>query len=207
MKRASYLLPLLVFALPVAPLAAQAKPNANSKTVVPPKDTTPLPPLGRLSWTSDRRPLRPGDLLTIMVDEQTAASESSSATAHANRAQNGTLDSPLAPDKLKSVGITYGANSDAAGVAQRQGDLTAILSVRVTSIEPGGIAHIAGQKTVMVDGRKQEVALTGVVRAEDVLADNTIPSNRVADATISYKGKKIGPTTGILGKILAILWP
>jgi hypothetical protein len=29
----------------------------------------------------------------------------------------------------------------------------------------------------------------------------------VADAVITYKGKKIGPRTGILGKLLSIFWP
>jgi len=203
MRRATFSLTLFAVGIPMLALSAQAKPAVAP----PPKDTTPPAPIGRLSWTSDRRPIRVGDLITIVVDEQTAASESSIATAHANRSQKGTIDAQMAPDNLKSVGLGYNASSDAGGAAQRQGGLTAVLSVRVTSVEPGGIAHISGQKQVNVDGRKQDIALTGIVRAEDVLADNTILSNRVADAVISYKGKKIGPTTGILGKILAILWP
>lgn len=207
MTHRTALLVLFVAGVGAAPLTAQAKPNAKNAAAAPPRDTTPPPPLGRLSWTSDRRPLRPGDLLTIVVDEQASANESSTTVAHATRAQNGTLNSQLAPAKLQSVGIGYDATSDAGSSAGRQGGLTAVLSVRVTSVEPGGIAHIVGQKVVTVDGRKQEVGLTGIVRAEDVLADNTVPSNRVADAVISYKGKKLGPTTGIIGKILAILWP
>jgi len=202
MKRAVRWLIVINIAIPFAGAMAQAKP-----AVTPPKDTTPPPPLGRVSWTTDRRPLRPGDLLTIVVDEQTAASETSVTTAHANRAQTGSIDSPLAPEKFKSLGIGYGATSDAGAAAGRQGDLTAVLSVRVTSMEPNGIVHVSGQKSVTVDGRKQEIALTGVVRAQDVLPDNTVLSTRVAEAVISYKGKKIGPTTGIIGKILGILWP
>ncbi|HEY3934498.1 MAG TPA: flagellar basal body L-ring protein FlgH [Gemmatimonadales bacterium] len=197
----------LVAAIALVPAVSLA---AQKKNAPPPKDTVaPAPPVpqGRLSWTSDRRPLRVGDLLTIVVDEQTAASESSTSTAHATRAQNGTLNTELAPEKLRSLGIGYDASSDAGSAAARQGDLTAVLSVRITAIEPGGIAKITGQKVVNVDGRKQEVRLAGTVRAEDVAADNTILSNRVADAVISYQGKKLGPTTGILGKILAILWP
>ncbi len=58
-----------------------------------------------------------------------------------------------------------------------------------------------------MDGRKQEVTVTGLVRTEDVGASNTIASSRIANATILYKGKSISPATGIFGKILAILWP
>ena len=46
-----------------------------------------------------------------------------------------------------------------------------------------------------------------LVRAEDVSSANMVPSSRIADAVISYKGKKIAPRSGILGKILSILWP
>jgi flagellar basal body L-ring protein FlgH len=198
---------LLLVCAPLRAQAKTAKPPKNAKGA--PKDTVVVPPapVGRLSWTSDRRPLRVGDLLTVVVDESTVANESSTTQAHLTRSQNGTLNTDLAPAKLKSVGIGYGAQSDAGSTAGRSGDLTSIVSVRVTSIEPGGIAHVSGDKTVTVDGRKQQVRLVGVVRAEDIAADNTVASSRVADAVISYQGKKIGPTTGIIGKFLSILWP
>jgi flagellar L-ring protein precursor FlgH len=151
--------------------------------------------------------VRVGDLLTIVVDEQTAANETNNTTAHLNRSQLGTLNTQLAPAKLQSVGIGYDAASDAGSQAGRSGNLTAVLSVRVTKIEPNGIARIQGQKHVLVDGRSQDVTLEGVVRSEDVAPDNSIRSDRVADAVITYKGKKLAPTTGIFGKILAILWP
>ena len=47
----------------------------------------------------------------------------------------------------------------------------------------------------------------GLIRPDDVGSDNTVSCSRVADAVISYKGKKIDPRQGILGKILSIFWP
>lgn len=195
--------------LAVSPIAAQKNAPKGKKGAAAPEpvDTTPPPYVGRLSWTSDRRPLRVGDLITIVVDEQTAANETSINQAHLDRSQQGTLNGDIVPSKLKSLGTTYDASSDGGATAGRTGDLTSVLSVRVTRLEPGGIAHVAGEKAVTVDGRKQNVGLTGVIRAEDIAADNTVQSNRVADAVITYQGKKMGPTTGIIGKILAILWP
>jgi hypothetical protein len=32
-------------------------------------------------------------------------------------------------------------------------------------------------------------------------------SSNIADAVITYKGKKIGPRMGIAGRFLAMLWP
>jgi flagellar L-ring protein FlgH len=207
----SLILILSACAVVAAPLSAQKKPTAAQLARDSADRAAAIAlaaiPTGRLSWTSDRRPLRVGDLLTIVVDEQTVASETSTSTAHLTRSQTGTMSGAVTPTKLQSLGLGYDARSDAGSAAARSGDLTATLSVRVVAIEPGGIARISGQKFVSVDGRKQEVRLAGAVRAEDVAADNTVGSSRVADAVISYQGKKIGPTTGILGKIVAILWP
>ena len=67
--------------------------------------------------------------------------------------------------------------------------------------------RVDGGKLVTVDGRKQEVRLGGLVRPEDVTAGNAVLSSRIADASISYKGKNIDPKTGLFGKILGLLWP
>ena len=79
--------------------------------------------------------------------------------------------------------------------------------MHVTGLDATGNAKIEGNKKVIVDGRPQEVTIQGLIRPDDVGSDNTVSSSRVADAVITYKGKKIGPRQGILGKILSILWP
>jgi flagellar L-ring protein FlgH len=187
-------------------IVAPALLPAQAATVPPPTDAVPAP-VGRLSWTSDRLPLRVGDLLTIVVDENTVAAERQSNVANNTRSQNASLDALPAPEDLRSVGIGYDARSNQTGRVERAGSLVSVLSVRVTEIEPNGIARIEGKKIVLVDGRRQEVLLTGVVRSEDVSAGNAILSSRIADAEITYKGKKLGPSTGIFGKILGLLWP
>ncbi|MBL8988206.1 MAG: flagellar basal body L-ring protein FlgH [Gemmatimonadetes bacterium] len=167
--------------------------------------------LPRAAWFSDRLPLRVGDLLTVVVDEATAASERVSTTASADRNQRAKLGIGideavrLGPAKDFSTGM---ANSSSdVGEAGRRGQLTAVLTVRVTGVDASGIATIEGTKSVTVDGRAQQVQLKGLVRAEDVSANNLVSSTRVADAVITYNGKKIGPRSGILGKILSIFWP
>lgn len=165
----------------------------------------------RASWLSDRQPLTIGSLITIVVDEATEANERVSTAASADRSQRASLgvgvseDVRLGPSKEFSTGMEQSSRD--VGQAGRSGDLVAVLSVRVTGIDAVGNAKIEGQKVVSVDGRKQQVTLHGVIRPDDVLPDNTVFSSRVADAVITYKGKKIGPRQGILGKILSILWP
>jgi flagellar L-ring protein FlgH len=165
----------------------------------------------RASWLSDRQPIKVGDLLTIVVDEQTQANEQVSRVATGSRSHQASLgigvDSAVRLGPSKRFSTADEASSRDVGQASRQGDLVAVLSVHVTAIDAAGNAKIEGTKTVSVDGRKQEVTLQGLIRPDDVGSDNTVASARVADAVISYKGKKIGPRQGILGKILSILWP
>mgnify|MGYP001270220906 CR=1 FL=1 len=194
-------------ALAVPTLAAAQAPAA----VPPASAQQPATSAWRAGWLSDRAPLRIGDLITIVVDEQTAASEQVSRVATGSRSQKGTIGADIDPairlGPIKGFSLGHDADSRDVGEARHQGGLTAVLTVRVTAVEPSGIATIDGSKRVMVDGRTQEVALKGLVRAEDVGPGNVVLSSRVAGAIVTYKGKKMAPRNGIVGGILSILWP
>ncbi|HTS87717.1 MAG TPA: flagellar basal body L-ring protein FlgH [Gemmatimonadales bacterium] len=205
---------LFLFGL-ASPLAAQGAPPSPAQTqapanAAPPANTAAAPAMSRAGWFSDKRPLRIGDLLTIQVDEAVNATESLNQNGTSQREQDMALNAnvitgPLGPQKGFSSSLN--SMSQDGGQAGRQGDLTATISVRVQSIEPTGLVHVKGQKTISVDGRNQVIELEGVVRPEDVDASNTVSSSRLAESVISYKGKKIGPAKGILGKLLSIFWP
>jgi len=166
--------------------------------------------LARASWLSDRVPLRAGDLLTVVVVEQTSAREQVSQVATGSRSQKGTLDATADGDV--AIGATRVAtglegHSRDVGEARRLGDLSSVLTVRVTELSSDGLARIEGRKQVTVDGRPQTVSVRGWVRPEDVGPGRTVSSSRVADAEIVYSGKKIAPRAGLFGKLLGILWP
>jgi flagellar L-ring protein precursor FlgH len=207
--RASFRLTLLALALARSGVAQAPRP---AQPAAP--DTAAARALAasyRAAWLSDRLPLRTGDVLTVVVDEQTAARERVSQVATGQRSQQADLNAGLATGTavgpVKGFATGMDARSRDVGEANHQGDLTAVLSVRVTAIEPNGVARIRGTRQVTVDGRRQDITLDGVVRPEDISSSNTVLSGSIAEAVISYRGKKIGPRTGILGKILAILWP
>lgn len=190
--------------------ASAATPAPASSAAAAPVPAAPL--ATRASWLSDRLPFRVGEILTVVVDEQTAASERVSTVATGDRSLGARInagvsddDIRLGPEKSFSTGIQSGSRD--VGEAGRSGDLTAVLSVRVTAVDAEGIATVQGKKSVNVDGRLQEISLTGLVRPEDVSAARLVRSGRIAEAVITYKGKKIGPRMGIAGKILSILWP
>jgi flagellar L-ring protein precursor FlgH len=166
----------------------------------------------RANWLSDRRTFTVGDLVTVVVDEQTASTERVSRVSTGQRSQRadlnlGLTDTDVRLGPSKSIATAIGGNSRDVGQADRTNDLTSVLTVRVVGLEPNGDLRIHGSRKVNVDGRPQDLTLDGVVRPNDVSSHNTVLSSRVAEATILLKGKKIGPRTGIIGSVLEMLWP
>jgi len=237
MKKLVLVLVALMLLAPVGPAGAQAPEPASgspppagtqgTQSAQPPAESAPatesapaeepapvavaagLSPT-RASWLSNRVPLRVGDVVTVFVEEQTAARERVAQVGTAQRSQRSTLQAVVdAEDALGRSAIESGVNSDSRdiGEAGREGGLYGTISVMVTEILPNGTARIEGTKKVTVDGREQEITLSGLIRPEDLSARNIILSSRIAGAQISYKGKKIGPRMGIVGKILSMLWP
>ncbi len=212
----------LVLAIPAwaqdPPADPAADPAAEVVEAVAPAETVATAPTApvtaprRAGWLGDRRSLAIGDLLTIVVDEQTESRERVSNIAVGDRSQRAGLNargvSPLnIVGPTKEFSTDLGNSSRNVGEAGRTGGLSAVLTVRVIGFEANGAARIEGQKSVTMDGRLQQVTLKGVVRPQDVLPQNKVLSSRVADAVITYKGKKIAPKSGLLGGILNILWP
>lgn len=202
---------LLVFTLAFVPAAFAQGAAPDSTAVRPDSAAAPAPHLPRASWLSDRLPLGVGDLVTVIVDEQTAATEHVSSVATGNRSSRADLNAGIGTDARvgpnKSFGTGINSNSRDIGDAGRQAGFSAVITVRVTELSPNGIAKIAGTKRVTIDGRAQDVTLTGTIRAADVDAHNRVRSNRIADAELTYKGKKLSPRTGFVGALLGKLWP
>ncbi len=203
--RAGMLLVALVVLPPAVAAGAPKKPAAPTWTAA---DSAQSRAWARAAWLGDRTSLHVGDILTVIVDEQTAAHEHVGRTATGDRSTRASLNA-LINTSSNQANITTGLTNDSkdGGDTQRQGDLTAVLTVTVTNVAPNGVAHIEGTKKVVVDGRSQDVSLKGAVREQDVLAGNQVRSDHIADAVITYKGKDIGPRKSLFGKLLGALWP
>jgi len=206
---------------PFAPLALLAFASLARAQGAPPDSTTTaartdsLPPAPvhapRASWLSDRLPLRVGDLVTVVVSENTSATEHVSSVATGNRSQRADLNAGIGTDAAigpaKSFGTGINSGSQDVGDAGRNAGFTAVITVHVVDLAPNGIAKVSGSKKVTVDGRTQDITLAGVIRSEDVDAHNQVRSDHVADVVLTYKGKKIAPHTGFVGSLLGAVWP
>jgi flagellar L-ring protein precursor FlgH len=133
-----------------------------------------------------------GDVLTVVVQE--SASATSTTDLRAQRDLNANAHIQLtgfpgrSPDPHAITGGTS-SNSDGSGSTQRTGQLLAQLSVRVLEVAPNGDLSVAGQQSLKINGEEQLITLSGHVRPQDVAADNTVLSNRIAEARIQFDGK------------------
>src|SRR5690606_2498874 len=169
---------------------------------------------GRRSWLSDRRDFRPGDLITVLVDEYTLATANKATIASRDRSSQATLDvedATARPGRRDVVDLglrsRVGTESRERGQATRQDRLAAEITVRVVEIAPSGLMRVEGGKTVIMDEHEQYVTLTGWVRPEDVTPQNVVESWRIADSRIEYRAEgKLGkPRGGLLSRILGVI--
>lgn len=198
-------------------LTAQAAPPAGAAaaprgpSAMPPADSAPRRKPPR-SWTADRRDFAVGDIITVLVDENTAASANKANTATDRKSRKMGFDATLpAPAAGKNVGISSNNDGESRqnGEATRGNHFVGEISVKVVAIGKDGNLQIKGSKTVDVDKNKQLMTLSGWLRPQDVSTTDIAESSRVADAELVYtaQGSLGKPRGGILTRVLGVVWP
>ncbi len=154
------------------------------------------------SMFSDRKGRDVGDIVTVIISEKASASKE--ATTSTSRKSNMSASIPnffgLEADKLWAtshnpvdlqslVKADFANGFDGNGTTTRKEDLSAFLTTQVVGRYPNGQLKIRGGKEVMVNSEVQIIYLTGIVRPVDITAANTINSNKILNARISYTGK------------------
>jgi len=148
---------------------------------------------------ADKRARAVGDIITILVQESSTASKENSTKTSKSSSVDASLDtilySPGASGFLTKGGqlpaMKFGGTQsfDGGGKINNSERITARLAVRVVDVLPNGNMLIEGRRETFVSGEKQEAIIRGVVRGEDVAANNTVLSYNVSDATIRFVSK------------------
>lgn len=146
------------------------------------------------SLVEDQRARRVGDILTIRLVENTAASKSMNTST--GRDSSTSLPAPT----LFGRGVTHdgvpiletdleGGNSfEGGGESSQSNSLQGNITVTVARRLSNGNLIVQGEKWLTLNQGEEMVRITGIVRPQDISADNSVPSNRVADARITYSG-------------------
>ncbi|HVN46019.1 MAG TPA: flagellar basal body L-ring protein FlgH [Steroidobacteraceae bacterium] len=136
-----------------------------------------------------------GDIVTIVLNEQTAAQKS--ATTSTSKATTVNMPSPTifgAPVTIHGTPILENNINNATkfagqGASAESNSLTGYLTATVLKVLPNGNLFIAGEKQIGLNQGREFVRVTGVIRPIDLASDDSIPSYRVASAHITYSGK------------------
>lgn len=141
---------------------------------------------------------QPGDLITIVLSENTTITNRDQRALSKDSATGATLGF------TGSTGGDFGstsatANLDHASSSDRtfNGDarfnslrgFSDRLTVTVQAVLPNGNMWVAGRRQVLIEGDERSLLISGVVRPLDVRADNTISSQLVSDLSVRYCGR------------------
>jgi flagellar L-ring protein precursor FlgH len=148
---------------------------------------------------ADKRGMNVGDILTIVVQENSTANKNNATTTERQSSLSAAITSFLYSPGASSL-LTRGGqlpalayNSDhkhsGTGVINDSESIVAQVAVRIVDVLPNGNFVIEGKRQTSFSGEHQTIILRGVVRADDVASNNTVLSFNVADATIQIIGK------------------
>lgn len=152
----------------------------------------------------DVKARRIGDILTIRLAESTNAQKQ--ADTAVTRSSDSSIDNPtilgtsplfnlpgvlpLASTTDNTLASNLGAEHDFEGAADSQlsNSLRGDITVTIADVLPNGNLVVRGEKRLNLNQGNEYVKIVGIVRPIDIATDNSVPSTRVADATIIYNG-------------------
>ena len=144
---------------------------------------------------ADLKARRVGDILTVKLNE--AINASKNAVTKTTKSTAIAATGPTLFGRTITTGgvpvLTTSLNDagtfDGEGSSTQSNSLAGAITVTVTGVEPNGNLVVQGDKTLKLNQGDEYIRIAGVVRPADIAADNTVTSDKIADARISYSGK------------------
>lgn len=155
----------------------------------------------RQSLLGDRRAVRKGDILTVVIeiDEKAEISNGTSRSRSGDESMGVSnllgvpqrLDEHL-PDGASmatAVDLNSSSSSTGKGSVKRNEKLTLRVAATIVDVLPNGVLAINGSQELRVNYEMRELLVTGFVRPEDISRQNEITYDKIASARVSYGGR------------------
>jgi len=155
----------------------------------------------------DRKASRVGDILTVVLAEQTNASKNSQTTTEkateATLANPTVFGTPLTNNGLALFdgALSGGSSFDGKGSSSQSNSLDGDITVTVVDRLRNGNLVISGEKWVTLNQGREFIRLSGIIRPEDIEPNNTLLSTRIANAQITYSSKGVLAAANRMGLI------
>jgi flagellar L-ring protein precursor FlgH len=156
---------------------------------------------GSRAFFKDQRARQVGDLVTVRVrvtdraqfDNQSQRSRKAGEDVGVGNflGFEGELGKVL-PDGVDAEALVKAQSSSSsvgAGSTRRSEQLVTNVATVVTQMLPNGNMVLEGKQEIRVNFEVRELIVAGIVRPEDIEADNTIDSTKIAQARIAYGGR------------------
>lgn len=165
----------------------------------------------------DIRARRVGDVINVILDEQTDASKTASTSA--NKGTTIGLPSPSLFGGAVTIGgreilandISASSDFSGSGDSSQSNQLSGSIAVVVEEVLSNGNMRIRGQKQLTLNQGSEIVRVAGLIRPVDITPQNTVQSNKIADANITYGGSGLLADANKAGWITRFLtssiWP
>jgi flagellar L-ring protein precursor FlgH len=172
----------------------------------------------------DRKARRLNDIVTIEIFEKTSGSGEADTSTKKETTYKAGIEQLFgssegkffgnlidnSPVKPVAIDTNYKKNFEGKGKTTQNGQFTGKITAKVIAVQPNGNLMIDSRKEITINNEKQIIVLQGIIRTDDISADNTIPSYKVADAKLYYVGHGIvteQQSSGLIGRIFDRLWP
>lgn len=154
----------------------------------------------------DKKALRVGDIITVVLRENTNASKNADTELRKDTSVDilpipfnlfGTQTTVAPGIGIPSLNTNYtGANSFRAETDTNQSNLLqGTITVTVQKVYSNGNLAIKGEKWISLNQGEEFIRVSGLIRPRDIDKDNQVESTKVANARIYYGG------TGVLAEV------
>lgn len=155
----------------------------------------------RKTFFKDQRASEVGDIITVSIDISDKAELDNETSRSRSNAESAGLDNllgieesldrilPQAVDNASLIGADSSSSSSGTGSIDREEKVEIQLAALITQILPNGNMVIHGRQEVRVNYEKRVLVIDGVIRPEDISIENSISSEKIAEARIAYGGK------------------
>ena len=160
---------------------------------------------GNFPLFEDRRPRNVGDIVTVVLNEKTAAAKNVATST--NRTGSGSLGVGASPSFMDGViNAKLDTSIEGSNAMQGKGDtsanntFTGTITTTVVGVLPNGNLQVAGEKQIAINRGSEFVRFAGVIDPRSITGSNTVSSTQVADARIEYRSK------GIMDEVQTMGW-
>jgi flagellar L-ring protein precursor FlgH len=156
---------------------------------------------GARSFFNDQRADAVGDILTVNIRIADRARLQTSTSRNRSGSQEAGLSGlfgfedrldrvlPNDVDAGNLIGLESSGTSAGNGQINRAETIELTVAAVITDQLPNGNFVIAGRQQVLVNAELRELTVSGVIRPEDISADNAIEHTQIAEARIAYGGQ------------------